>query len=156
GKGGLGRHVTSNSVKSAQVCTIKVPKNLRRPARITRARRTSGDFGERTTVAPGCRRGVWYGTERGGDETRCDVRVIRAMEGEATAGLIRTKAGGPRGEGSKVMLRRPLWQVPAWSAAALLAGWPLGAAASAEPDDPAPTAEPVTQTVKILAAKESG
>jgi hypothetical protein len=28
--------------------------------------------------------------------------------------------------------------------------------ASAEPDDPAPTAEPVTQTVKILAAKASG
>src|SRR4051794_22591692 len=54
------------------------------------------------------------------------------------------------------MLRRHLWLVRAWSAAGLLTCLIFGAAAMAEPDDPAPQAEPVTQTVKVLAAKQAG
>ena len=54
------------------------------------------------------------------------------------------------------MLRRHLCLVRAWSAAGLLISSFFGAAAFAEPDDPAPGAEPVTQTVKVLAAKQAG
>ena len=54
------------------------------------------------------------------------------------------------------MLWRHLCLVRAWSAAGLLTCSIFGSAAIAEPDDPAPAAEPVTQTVKILAAKQAG
>ncbi len=54
------------------------------------------------------------------------------------------------------MLWRHLCLVRAWSAAGLLTCSILGVAAIAEPDDPAPAAEPVTQTVKVLVAKEAG
>jgi hypothetical protein len=54
------------------------------------------------------------------------------------------------------MLRRHLCPARAWSAAGLLITSIFGAAAFAEPDDPAPGAEPVTQTVKVLAAKQAG
>jgi hypothetical protein len=56
------------------------------------------------------------------------------------------------------MLWRHLWQVRAWLATGLLIGAIVGfgVAASAEPDDPAPEAVPVTQTVQVLAAKQAG
>lgn len=54
------------------------------------------------------------------------------------------------------MLWRHLCLVRAWSAAGLLTCSMFGAAAVAEPDDPAPRAEPVTQTVKVLDAKQAG
>ena len=54
------------------------------------------------------------------------------------------------------MLWRHLCLVRAWSAAGLLTCSIFGASALAEPDDPAPAAEPVTQTVKVLAAKQAG
>jgi len=56
------------------------------------------------------------------------------------------------------MLWRHLCLVRAWSAAGLLTLTCsiFGAAALAEPDDPAPQAEPVTQTVKVLEAKQAG
>jgi len=54
------------------------------------------------------------------------------------------------------MLWRHLCLVRAWSAAGLLTCSIFGVAAIAEPDDPAPVAEPVTQTVKVLAAKQAG
>jgi hypothetical protein len=54
------------------------------------------------------------------------------------------------------MLWRHLCLVRASLAAGLLTGAMFGATAHAEPDDPAPAAEPVTQTVKVLAAKQLG
>ena len=54
------------------------------------------------------------------------------------------------------MLWRHLCLVRALSAAGLLTCSILGTSALAEPDDPAPGAEAVTQTVKVLAAKQAG
>jgi hypothetical protein len=54
------------------------------------------------------------------------------------------------------MLWRHLCLVRAWSAAGLLTCTIFGAAAFAEPDDPAPRGEPDTRTVKVLAAKQAG
>jgi len=54
------------------------------------------------------------------------------------------------------MLWRHLCLVRAWSAAGFLTCSFLGAAAQAEPDDPAPKAVPVTQTAKIIDAKQAG
>jgi hypothetical protein len=58
------------------------------------------------------------------------------------------------------MLWRHLRLVRAWSAAGLLTGSIVFsgtvAALAAEPDDPVPAAEPVTQTVQVLAAKQAG
>src|SRR4051812_16029074 len=54
------------------------------------------------------------------------------------------------------MMRRHLCLVRAWSAAGLMVYSIFGAAAFAEPDGPTPEAAPLTQTVKVLAAKDAG
>jgi hypothetical protein len=54
------------------------------------------------------------------------------------------------------MLWRHLCVVRAHLAAGLLMSSIMAALALAEPDDPPPTAEPVTETVKILAARKAG
>jgi hypothetical protein len=54
------------------------------------------------------------------------------------------------------MLWRHLWLVRAWSAAGLLSCTMFGVSALAEPEEPAPGADAVTKTIRILEAKQAG
>jgi hypothetical protein len=59
-------------------------------------------------------------------------------------------------ERSNAMLWRPLCLARAWSAAGLLTCSMLAASALAEPSEPAPSADAVTETVQVLKASAAG